>query len=283
MSVTDRTTNVQGVTVPGIIYGTAWKKDRTAELVSKALQAGFRGFDTACQPKHYDEKGVGTGLQHRHELGLARKDIYLQTKFTPLSSQEPAKLPYDKNASLKKQVMQSFAVSQTNLQTDYVDTLLLHSPLESFAETMQAWDVMQEIHQQGGARLLGISNCYDLELFKKLYNTAAIKPAVVQNRFCKDTNYEMNMRVYCKQNHIIFESFWSLTANVHILNSETLKKIAAKYEKTPAQIFFRYMAQAGIVPLTGTSSEQHMQEDLAIFDFKLSMPDLSDIASLFIV
>ena len=65
-----------GVTVPRLIYGTAWKKERTAALVELALRQGFRGVDTACQPKHYNEEGVGRGLAAAFSAGLARSEIY---------------------------------------------------------------------------------------------------------------------------------------------------------------------------------------------------------------
>ena len=72
-----------GVAVPRLIYGTAWKKERTTELVAQALRAGFRGIDTACQPKHYHEPGVGEALAVVAREGVLRSDIFLQTKFRP--------------------------------------------------------------------------------------------------------------------------------------------------------------------------------------------------------
>ncbi len=118
-----------GVKMPKIIYGTAWKKERTTELVVQAVQAGFRGIDTACQPKHYSEEKVGDALVILIEKGFKREDLYIQTKFIPLSGQDPDNTPYDKDASLDVQVAESFEVSKKNLKTDYVDLLVLHSPL----------------------------------------------------------------------------------------------------------------------------------------------------------
>src|SRR3990167_6136754 len=78
-----------GIRMPKIIYGTAWKKERTASLVVKAVKYGFRGIDTACQPKHYFEPGVGQALKELETVGIARDQIFLQTKFTPITSQDP--------------------------------------------------------------------------------------------------------------------------------------------------------------------------------------------------
>jgi diketogulonate reductase-like aldo/keto reductase len=280
MSEPDSLTTSKDMQMPALIYGTAWKKERTEDLVVKALHAGFRGIDTACQPKHYDESLVGVGLQRMKAQGLEREDIYIQTKFTPLSSQDPVQLPYCSSSPLQEQVRQSFAVSLKNLQTHYVDGLLLHSPLESHEYTMQAWNALEEIHYQGEARQLGISNCYDLAVFKALYADASVKPRIVQNRFYKDTGYEKELREWCADNEVIFQSFWSLTANAHILNSDKVTMLADKYKKTAAQIFFRYLSQSAIVPLTGTTSEQHMREDLSIFEFILAPDELNDMSLL---
>lgn len=98
--------------MPRFMYGTAWKKDRTKDLVELAVRSGFRGIDTACQPKHYYEPGVGDALQALYAEGVVtREDIFLQTKFTSLTGQDPQKIPYDKNANLSQQVHESFTVS----------------------------------------------------------------------------------------------------------------------------------------------------------------------------
>lgn len=117
-----------GVPMPRLIYGTAWKAERTAALVEAALRAGFRGIDTAAQPKHYFEAGVGVGLAN---VGLPRAALYLQTKFTPPDGQDSSRLPYALTAPLDQQIAQSVASSLHNLATDYLDALVLHSPLAS--------------------------------------------------------------------------------------------------------------------------------------------------------
>ena len=273
-------TTSAGVKMPWIIYGTAWKKEHTADLVVKAIQAGFSGIDTACQPKHYDESLVGAALHRLKDHGIERKDLYLQTKFTPLSGQDPREVPYDKNSPVELQVAQSFEASKKNLQTEYVDSLVLHSPMAPHLLLMKVWNAMEKIQKTGGARQLGISNCYDTEVIRSLYADANVKPAVVQNRFYQETGYDTDLRHWCSNHGVIYQSFWTLTANPHILASNTIRTIAQKYKKTEAQIFFRYLTHSGIVPLTGTSSEQHMREDLGIFDFEFSSEDLKNVSLL---
>ena len=97
------------VKMPSIMYGTAWKKDLTCDLVVAAVKAGFQGVDTACQPKHYNEKGVGDALSRLlREEGIARESLFIQTKFTPLGGQDPKNVPYDTTAPLATQVSKRY-------------------------------------------------------------------------------------------------------------------------------------------------------------------------------
>lgn len=282
MNANDFIISAAGVPMPGIIYGTAWKQERTAALVEQALTSGFRGIDTACQPKHYHEAGVGEGIAAAcRKLALARSELYLQTKFTPLNGQDPLRVPYDAEASLTEQVAQSFQASLKNLQTDYLDGLVLHSPLANRAQLLEAWQAMENIVHNGGAKQLGISNCYDPELFEFLYHSATLKPALIQNRFYADTGYDVTIREFCRQHRIVYQSFWTLTANPKLLADAVLNNLAEKYRRSTAQVFFRYLSRIGIVPLTGTTSARHMLEDLAIFDFDLNDEELDSITALF--
>jgi len=278
--VTQNIKTFSGVAMPRLIYGTAWKKDRTADLVTKAVKFGFRGIDTACQPKHYNEAGVGEALHRLVNEGISRDSLYIQTKFTPSDGQDPFNIPYDRKAPLAEQVAQSFEVSKKNLGVNYVDALILHSPLENFDNFMVVWEAMEHVYKQGGSKQLGISNCYDLKVLKQLYETASVKPAVLQNRFYQDSGYDKDMRKWCQERKIIYQSFWTLTANPHILASDTLLLAAQTFQKTPAQIFFRFLTHVGIVPLTGTCSDKHMKEDLEIFNFELPEMIIHEIQAL---
>ena len=269
-----------GVKMPRIIYGTAWKKDRTAALVEQAIGLGFRGIDTACQPKHYHEAGVGEAVAACLERGLTRDELYLQSKFTPLNGHDPLQIPYDAKARLSEQVAQSFQRSLLNLKTGYLDCLILHSPLTRQQDLLEVWQAMELIFHHGGAKQLGISNCYDVQQLEFLYRAAEIKPAVIQNRFYADTRYDRNIREFCRQQQIIYESFWTLSANPHVLADTIVQNLATKYKRSPAQIFFRYLTQSGILPLTGTTSENHMRDDLAIFEFELEAEECAELDNL---
>jgi diketogulonate reductase-like aldo/keto reductase len=261
---------LENVKMPPLIYGTAWKKERTADLVVQAILSGFRGIDTACQPKHYEEPLVGKAIARlKEDHGILREELFVQTKFTPLSGQDPHRIPYDPNAPLEDQVTYSFESSKHNLETHYVDSLVLHSPLSPYTDLVKVWGAMEEIYHNKGARQIGISNCYNLTLLKQLYADAKIKPAVVQNRFYSQSGYDRELRLWCDTKGIIYQSFWSLSANPHLLESSAVTILTKKYDKTAAQILYRYLNHIGIVPLIGSTSQQHMTEDLAIFEFEL--------------
>ena len=280
MNHNDFFTSAYGVRIPPIIYGTAWKKDSTAALVEQAIGLGFRGIDTACQPKHYNEAGVGDGVAACLHRGIDRSELYLQTKFTPLSGQDPTQVPYDPKASLSEQVAQSFQTSLKNLQTTYLDCLVLHSPLANHQHTLEVWQAMERIFHSGGAKQLGISNCYDLQQLELLYRNANVKPAVIQNRFYADTQYDHAIRNFCQQQRIIYQSIWTLTGNPKVLAHITLQTLAVKYQRSAAQVFFRFLNQIDIIPLTGTTSESHMREDLAIIDFELTTDECDEVKAL---
>lgn len=273
-------TTAAGVKMPRLIYGTAWKAERTTELVGQAVMAGFRGIDTACQPKHYNEAGVGEALEMLAHEGIGRDALFVQTKFTPLEGQDPKKIPYDPEAPLKTQVSQSFDASLRNLRTDYLDSLVLHSPLFPFARLLEVWRAMEAITANGGSRQLGISNCYDLRTLERLYDEAAVKPAVLQNRFYAYTGYDVELRRFCDAHEIIYQSFWSLTANPHLLGSEPVVREARRLKCFPPQIFYAYLLAKGIVPLDGTTTPSHMREDLAVFGAELAPEAIAAIDAM---
>eukprot|EP00927_Polykrikos_kofoidii_P072100 TRINITY_DN68254_c0_g1_i1.p1 TRINITY_DN68254_c0_g1~~TRINITY_DN68254_c0_g1_i1.p1 ORF type:complete len:357 (+),score=43.58 TRINITY_DN68254_c0_g1_i1:113-1183(+) len=270
-----------GVRMPRLIYGTAWKEDRTAQLVVEAVRRGFRGIDTACQPKHYREDLVGDALVQLQGEGMRREDLFLQTKFTALKGQDPKRLPYDPNGIPSVKVTQSFAASQRNLKTNYVDSWVLHSPCETQQETLEVWRSMEVFFRNGGARQLGVSNFYDLSALQWLYEKAEIKPSVVQNRFYSDSGYDLQLREWCQERGIFYQSFWTLTGNPSVLRSSAVCRIARDRGRTAEQIFFRFVLDAGICPLTGTSSGAHMLQDLQVLlDPPLSEEEHSSVSAL---
>jgi len=250
-----------------LIYGTAWKADKTAKLVTEAVRAGFRFIDTAGQPKHYNEAGVGNGwTSAAQELLLNRDDLFIQTKFSAVKGQDPNNIPYDKDASLDDQVQQSFVSSLSNLQTDYIDSLILHSPYKKWEDTISVWRVFESFVDDGKVRQLGISNCYDLDIFVKLYEEARIKPVVLQNHFSPDYKFDVKLRDYCAKVGVTYQSFWTLTGNRKALKTTRIKEIADSKKLTPQTLMYAFMMTFGHTPLSGSTESKHMIEDVALME-----------------
>lgn len=270
------------LTQPNFIYGTAWKTSATANLVKLAIASGFKAIDTANQPKHYSESLVGDALAELCQQGLSRSAIFLQTKFTPADGHDQ-RIPYDPHTSVAAQVQTSFKKSLEHLKTDYVDSYLLHSPYgwpSLIEEDWQVWHEFEKIYETGQAKLIGVSNInsHQLEL---LVNQAKIKPMVVQNRCFAHQGWDRKIRDFCLQNNIMYQGFSLLTANLEqVLQHPKIIELGKRLHKTPAQIIFRFAIHAGMVPLTGTSNEKHMQEDLAIFDFELTQDEINRIEEI---
>ncbi len=252
--------------MPWILYGTAWKKERTTVYVEQALHAGFRGIDTANQLKHYSEKLVGDALKD-----FKREELFLQTKFTSLDGQDE-RLPYEENADIPTQVEQSFKSSLEHLRTDYLDSYLLHGPYGHpglIDEDWQVWGALEKLHQAGKAKLIGISNVNALQL-DSLVRQAKQKPQVVQNRCYANRGWDREVRKICLEHQILYQGFSLLTANPYVLDHPKVLEISQRWNAIPEQVIFRFSQQIGMHPLTGTTSPEHMKQDLASREWELT-------------
>ena len=280
--MTDRILSIEGVRVPRILYGTAWKEDRTQYLTEVALQQGFRGIDTANQRRHYHEAAVGQAISAAIASGLvAREDLFLQTKFTFRPSQDD-RLPYDPKAPISMQVEQSFANSLQHLGTEVIDSYLLHGPTQRAglaSADWEAWRAMEAIHDSGRVRLLGISNV-SLEQLQRLCEHARVRPRFVQNRCYAARGWDRHVRNFCAANGLVYQGFSLLTANRAELAGPELARIAKRHARTVPQIVFRFALCVGMIPLTGTTDSAHMQADLEVFNFDLAADEVERIEGL---
>lgn len=300
-----------GLSTLRFLYGTAWKKDQTAALVLAAIKSGFRGIDTACQPKHYNEKGVGDGIAAALAAKLIdRSDFFIQTKMSPPSAHDwNAPTPYAKNDSVDVMVQKSLACSLSNLQTSYLDSWVLHSPLDGpFEHTLEAWRAMEKYGiDTKKVRFLGISNCYDLKFFQRLYAAARVKPSVLQNRFYAESNYDQELRAWLATavaspaHPFRVNTFWTLTQDAaqRVIRSTAFAALVKRHNDrlqqqqqqaskaqqqkqnrvtafTTESAYLKLVSQlepAGMMmPLIGTTKETHMLEDTWALDHAPSFP-----------
>lgn len=268
---------------PLFLYGTAWKADATTSLVASALSSGFAGVDTACQPKHYQEDLVGQGVADHLQKNptVERKSLYIQTKYTPTSGQDPNNTPYDPSAPLGVQVRQSVETSLKNLRVDYIDSVLLHSPMKTLEDTIKAWKSLEPF-VPGKIRHLGISNC-PFPMLSALYNSPAIniRPSIVQNRFHEATGYDTQVLDFCKEHGLVYQSFWTLTANPNLLKSKLVGGFAEERGWTREQALYALVLSlgrgwengGGVAVMNGTTNEGRMESDLKILDEMGDIPD----------
>jgi diketogulonate reductase-like aldo/keto reductase len=171
-----------------------------------------------------------------------------------------------------KQVNTSLTSSFANLRPradpvsasdTYLDCVLLHSPLATIDLTLEAWRELESFVPHR-VRALGISNV-PLPTLQALYSTARIKPSVVQNRFHARTRFEVDLRKYCRENGIIFQSFWTLTGNPEVLKSEPVVRLSREAGVSRESAMYALVMELGdgVAVLNGTTSEEHM-----IGDFK---------------
>ena len=255
----------QSLPIPGFLYGTAWKEDRTQALTELALRMGFRGIDTANQRQHYVEAAVGQALAAACGADVVRREnIFLQTKFTHLRGQDH-RLPYDAEADLSTQVVQSMASSLEHLGTDYVDSYILHGPAAHHGWTAadsEVWTAMIRERDAGRTRLLGVSNV-SLAHLEQMSAFGGEPPRFVQNRCYAVRGWDREVRLFCRERDIIYQGFSLLTANPDVLGHPFVREIAQRNKGTSAQVVFQFARAIGMLPLTGTSDAGHMEQDLA--------------------
>ena len=268
--------------VPDLLYGTAWKEERTAALSELALRCGFRGIDTANQRRHYVEAAVGEALAAAYGAGIvSRADVFVQTKFTYQRGQDH-RLPYDPGAPLATQVAQSMASSLDHLRLDAVDSYVLHGPAAGHGWTdddAETWAAMVKEREAGRTRVLGVSNV-SLRHLAQMEASGAERPAFVQNRCFARLGWDRAVRAFCAERDIVYQGFSLLTANPEVVQHPLVGRLAARENATRPQIVFRFARAVGMLPLTGTTDPEHMAQDLASRDVSLSADEVRAIETL---
>lgn len=177
-------------------------------------------------------------------------------------------MPYHPLDPLETQIRASVASSLKNLrpkedteEDSYVDCLLLHSPLPTIEQTLQAWEILESFVPDK-IQSLGISNV-TLPILKAIHTASKVKPSVVQNRFYPQTRYDVPLRAFCREHDISYQSFWTLTGNPKLLKSDPVISIATSANVDASVALYALVIDLGIIVLNGTTSAQHMKEDLS--------------------
>jgi diketogulonate reductase-like aldo/keto reductase len=191
-------------------------------------------------------------------------------------------MPYRAAAPLVECIHTSILSSFTNLrhfpdsspEETYLDSIVLHSPLPTLAETHEAWSVFSS-YVPHRIRSLGISNT-TLSVLQSLYSnpSLSIKPCVVQNRLYPDTRWEIPLRKFCRENGIVFQSFWTFTGNPGLMRSDVVKCLAKEIanigvvaeEADVVALYALVLGLEGVTVLDGTTNAGRMKGDLEGLD-----------------
>lgn len=247
-----------GIQMPLVGFGTFMLSGETcSQAVASAIADGYRMIDTA--EAYGNEKKVGAGIQ---ASGIDRKELFLVTKVN-FKSYENA----------ESTVLQSLQ----NLQTDYMDLLLLHWP---FANYYAAWRSLEKLYADGKIRAIGVSNFEPDQLLDLIaYNN--IVPAVNQietNLYCQRST-ERTWMVQKQVAHMAYAPLGQGSRN-EMYQEPAVCALAEKYGKTPAQIMLRFLTQKGIAVIPRSTQPEHIRENFALFDFTLAPDELSQLSAL---
>ena len=260
-SKTDTFTLSNGVKIPCIGYGTWQTPDGevTENCVKTALENGYRHIDTAFA--YGNEASVGRGIK---ASGVKREDMFLTTKHWVTER------GYEKTLA-------AVDTSLKLLGTDYLDLYLVHWPCVAKISpnweeiNLDTWRGFERAYKDGKIRAIGVSN-YQAKHLDVLLKNAEIKPMVNQLEFHPGFTQFDNIK-FAQDNGMLVEA-WSPLGSGAVLNDEGLKAIAAKYNKSVAQLCVRLALQCGILPLPKSTNKDRMAANAEVFDFEISEEDV---------
>jgi len=237
------------------------KPEDTVEAVTTALQTGYRHIDTA--EMYGNEREVGEAVA---KSGLDRSEVFVTSKLN-----NDAHLPDDARAA--------FAASLKALGFDYVDLFLIHWPLPTRydGDFVSTWRTLEEFYRDGRARSIGVSN-FQPHHIRRLHAEAEIPPAVNQIEVHPYLTQD-DVRGFCAEHQIAIEG-WSPIAQGDVLEDPTIKEIAERAGKTPAQVVLRWHIERGDIIFPKSVTAARVRENFAIFDFELSGEDVEAISAL---
>lgn len=250
---------IDGNSIPQVGLGLWQVKDEADfdRAVTAAAEAGYRHFDTA---QAYDNEAMlGAALQRSK---LKRSDVFITTKIAV------------KNFGHKR-ALKSFEASLQNLQTDYVDLLLLHFPVSLLRH--KSWAALEEIKAAGKARSIGVSN-YTIRHLKEMEGYAHEMPVVNQVEIHVFLQ-QPELLEYCREHNIAVEAYSPL-AHAREMDEPIISEVARKHQKSYAQVMLRWCLELGLIVLPKSVTPSRIQENIDIFDFALDREDMQRLSKL---
>lgn len=259
MTISKMKTLANGTKIPRLGLG-VWQVKEGSEAVDSvdwAIETGYRLIDTAAIYKN--EYSIGEGIRR---AGIAREELFLTTKLWN------ADQGYEST-------LNAFDESLNRLGVTYVDLYLIHWPVAG--KFKESWRAMEKIYRSGRAKAIGVSNFHKHHL-EELMETAQIMPMVDQIEL-HPTFTQEPLRKFLNAHEIAVEA-WSPLGQGKSLNEPIIKEIAAKYQKTTAQIIIRWHIQRDTIVIPKSVHEERIKENFDVFDFELSIEDMEKINTM---
>ena len=222
-----------------------------------AINAGYKAIDTAAL--YENEASVGQAIK---ESGINREELFITTKVWNSDQRNDT-------------VLHAFETSLKKLDLDYVDLYLIHWPVKE--KYKESWKVLENLYKEGRVRAIGVSN-FTIDQLEDLLSVAEIKPMVNQVEL-HPLLAQPELREYCKKQEIQIEA-WAPLGQGRLLDHPVLKEIAARHNKSTAQVILRWDLQNEIVTIPKSIKESRIIENAAIYDFALSESDIEKISAL---
>lgn len=255
------TTLHNGVEMPWLGLG-VFKVQEGEEVVNSvkaALELGYKSIDTAAIYKN--EEGVGKAIA---ESNVPREELFITTKVW--NSEQG----YEKTLA-------AFDESLAKLGLDYLDLYLIHWPTPQQAKYIDTWKALEKLYKDGRVRAIGVSN-FQIHHLEDLIANCEIKPMVNQVEY-HPRLAQVELLEFCKKNQIQLEA-WSPLMQGGLIEDPTISEIAAKYNKSTAQVILRWDLQNGVVTIPKSIKPHRIAENADVFDFELSQEDMDKISSL---
>ena len=249
-----------GVEMPILGFGVFQVTDlaECERSVIDAIETGYRLLDTAAS--YGNEHAVGKAIR---QSGIDRKELFVTTKlWVQDASYDGAKA--------------AFARSMDKLQLDYLDLYLIHQP---YGDVYGAWRAMEELHEAGKIRAIGVSNFYPDRLVDFVIHNKTV-PAVNQIE-THPFHQQVDAQALLEENKVQIEAWGPFAEGKNnIFHNDVLSGIAAKHGKSIAQVILRWLTQRGVVAIPKSVRKERMAENINIFDFRLEADDMAQIATL---
>ena len=232
----------------------------TEAAVTRALEVGYRHIDTAAA--YRNEAGVARAIA---AVGLDRSEVFITTK-----------LFNDDHG--REQAQRAFAASLERLETDYVDLYLIHWPVPSEDRYVETWQALEEVHREGRARSIGVSN-FNLEHLERLGHETGTLPAVNQVEL-HPYLAQRELRAYQRDHGIATEAWSPIGQGGDVLDDPAIGAIAESHDRSPAQAIIRWHLQSGNIVIPKSVTPDRIAENFRAFDFELSDAEMAQIDGL---